>query len=44
MIYYSQHKQDQFIYENLLKGVHKGFFVDIGAYDGITEGSNSLFF
>ena len=44
MTYYSQYKQDQYVHENLLKDVSKGFFVDIGAYDGITQGSNSLFF
>ena len=44
MKYYSQHNQDQFVYENFLKDIQKGFFVDIGAYDGVTQGSNSLFF
>jgi FkbM family methyltransferase len=43
MKYYSQFKQDQFVYENFLKDRQNGFFVDIGAYDGEID-SNSLFF
>jgi FkbM family methyltransferase len=43
MKYYSQFKQDQFIYENFFQGKSNGYFVDIGAHDGITF-SNSKFF
>lgn len=43
MKYYSQFKQDQFVYENYFKNKNKGYFVDIGAHDGITF-SNSKFF
>jgi len=44
MKYYSQFNQDEIVYENFFKDLSKGFFVDIGAYDGKTQGSNSLFF
>jgi len=41
---YSQYGQDKFIYENFFKTCARpGFFVDIGAYDGITC-SNTLMF
>ena len=43
MKFYSQFQQDKFIYENFLKNKQKGYFVDIGAYDGECD-SNSLFF
>jgi FkbM family methyltransferase len=42
-MYYSQFKQDQFVNENFFKNKKDGFFVDIGAHNGITF-SNSLFF
>jgi FkbM family methyltransferase len=42
-MYHSQFKQDQFVNENFFKNKKNGFFVDIGAHDGITF-SNSLFF
>lgn len=41
-LFYSQFNQDEII-NTLLKNKKNGFFVDIGAYDGITF-SNSLFF
>jgi FkbM family methyltransferase len=44
MKYYSQFQQDKIIYENFFKDIKKGYFVDIGAYDGETQGSNSLLF
>lgn len=44
MQYYSQFSQDKFLHENIFKDYPNGYFVDIGAYDGITQGSNSLFF
>jgi FkbM family methyltransferase len=40
---YSQYKQDFYILENFFKQKINGFFVDIGAHDGITY-SNSLLF
>jgi FkbM family methyltransferase len=43
MKYYSQFKQDQIINENFFKNKPNGFFVDIGAHDGITF-SNSKFY
>lgn len=43
MTYYSQFKQDQIINENFFKNKPNGFFVDIGAHDGITF-SNSKFY
>jgi FkbM family methyltransferase len=43
MKYYSQFEQDKFIYENYFINKTKGYFVDIGAHDGITF-SNSKFF
>jgi FkbM family methyltransferase len=43
MTYYSQFEQDKFIYENYFKDKIDGYFVDIGAHDGITL-SNSKFF
>jgi len=41
--YFSQHKQDKFVYENFFKKKKNGVFVDIGAHDGISY-SNTLFF
>jgi len=41
--FYGQHQQDQFIEENFLKGYKNGFFIDIGAHDGITF-NNTLYF
>ena len=43
MKYYSQFEQDKFIYENYFINKTNGYFVDIGAHDGITF-SNSKFF
>ena len=34
--YYSQDGQDQYLAENLFKGRRNGFFVDIGANDGVS--------
>jgi len=36
MTYYSQIGQDKYFIENINKGKRKGYFVDIGAHDGIT--------
>lgn len=41
--YYSQYKQDKFVYETFFKNKKDGFFVEIGADDGICF-SNSNFF
>lgn len=41
--YYSQIGQDKFIYEQFFKDKKQGFFVDIGAHDGMTY-SNTYFF
>jgi FkbM family methyltransferase len=43
MQFFSQFGQDRFLYENFFKNVSNGYFVDIGAYDGVST-SNSLFF
>lgn len=43
MKYYSQFNQDKTIYENFFQNKTNGYFVDIGAHDGITF-SNSKFF
>jgi len=41
--YYSQYAQDLLLNEVLFKGKRNGFFLDIGAHDGVTL-SNSCFF
>jgi FkbM family methyltransferase len=41
--YYSQWKQDFYMNEEIFKNKQNGFFVDIGAYDGIAF-SNSYYF
>lgn len=41
--YYSQVGQDKFLNEEVFKGKTGGFFVDVGAYDGVTN-SNSYYF
>ena len=41
--YYSENQQDKYVYENFLKGKKTGFFVDIGAHEGI-QNSNSYYF
>lgn len=43
MHYYSQYKQDKFLNTVVLNNKRDGFFIDIGAHDGITF-SNSIFF
>lgn len=42
-MYYSQYLQDKFINEVLFPDLQKGFFIDIGAHDGISL-SNTYFF
>jgi FkbM family methyltransferase len=41
--YFSQFGQDEYLDKKIFKKREKGFFIDIGAHDGITY-SNSLFF
>tara|TARA_R110000822_G_scaffold4388_4_gene18862 strand:+ start:10807 stop:11427 length:621 start_codon:yes stop_codon:yes gene_type:complete len=43
MKYYSQFEQDKTVYENYFKNKTNGYFVDIGAHNGV-EFSNSKFF
>lgn len=43
MQFYSQSGQDKYLYETFFKDKTDGFFIDIGAHDGIS-GSNTLFF
>jgi FkbM family methyltransferase len=42
-MYYSQYNQDKFLEEKIFKGYKNGFFVDVGAHDGITI-NNTLYF
>lgn len=42
-MYYSQWKQDQILNDDLFHNKSRGFYIDIGAHDGVT-GSNSCFF
>lgn len=41
--YSSQAGQDKFVYDNFFRGKKNGYFLEIGAFDGI-QGSNCLFF
>ena len=41
--YHSEYRQDEYIDKKIFRGKTKGFFVDIGAYDGVRI-SNSLYF
>lgn len=41
--YYSQHSQDELLDTHVFKGLKKGVFVDVGAWDGVCF-SNTLFF
>jgi len=43
MSQYSQYGQDSYIKDTFFKNTTKGFFIDIGAYDGVV-GSNTLLF
>lgn len=42
-MFYSQEKQDEYLNTNVFKGYENGFFVDVGAHDGITI-NNTLYF
>jgi FkbM family methyltransferase len=43
MKFYSQYGQDRFIAEQVFKQKRNGFFLDIGAYDGITMSNTFVF-
>lgn len=43
LTYYSQSKQDEILDTHIFKGLKKGVFVDVGAWDGVCF-SNTLFF
>lgn len=43
MEYYSQYGQDKFLYESFFKEQTNGFYLDIGAHDGITLSNTYLF-
>ena len=43
MEYFSQFNQDKFLFETFFYDKKKGFYLDIGAHDGVT-GSNTYFF
>jgi len=42
-MFYSQDKQDEYLENNIFKGYKNGFFMDIGAHDGISI-NNTLYF
>ncbi len=42
-MFYSQDKQDKYLEENVFKGYKHGFYVDVGAHDGIRI-NNTLYF
>lgn len=42
-MFYSQYGQDKFLEETVFKGHKAGFFMDIGAHDGVTI-NNTLYF
>ena len=42
-MFHSQFEQDKFLEQNIFKGYKNGFFIDVGAHNGISM-SNTLFF
>jgi len=42
-MFYSQCEQDKFLEETVFKGHKNGFFVDVGAHDGVSI-NNTLYF
>ena len=42
-MYYSQYNQDEFLETNIFKGYKNGFFVDVGAHNGVSI-NNTLYF
>jgi FkbM family methyltransferase len=43
MTYYSQHRQDEYLFKNFFYDTYDGVFVDVGAHDGV-DLNNTLFF
>ncbi len=43
MTYYSQYGQDNYLDSIIFKGIEDGYFIEFGAFDGVTH-SNTLFF
>ena len=42
-MFHGQHKQDEFLEKSVFKGFKNGFFVDVGAHDGVSI-NNTLYF
>ena len=42
-MFHSQYKQDQYLEQNIFKGLRNGVFMDIGAHDGVSL-NNTLYF
>lgn len=42
-MFYSSHKQDEYLETHVFKGYKNGFFMDIGAHDGVSI-NNTLYF
>jgi len=42
-MFHSQYKQDKYLENNIFKGYKNGFYVDVGAYDGVSI-NNTLYF
>jgi FkbM family methyltransferase len=42
-MFYSQDNQDMFLEKNIFKGYKNGFYVDVGAHDGVSY-NNTLYF
>lgn len=43
MEFYGQYKQDEYVFQNFFKNKKDGFFIDIGAHDGVAL-NNTYFF
>ena len=42
-MFYSQDNQDSYLENNIFKGYKNGFYVDVGAHDGVSI-NNTLYF
>jgi hypothetical protein len=42
-MFYSQDNQDAYLENNIFKGYKNGFYVDVGAHDGVSF-NNTLYF
>ena len=42
-MFYSQDNQDSYLETNVFKGYKNGFYVDVGAHDGVSL-NNTLYF